>query len=92
MSPTGPDRPVIGKADDDDDAVNAIRVEVENNEAAGCEVLDVPELELEGSDFTAEALEPASTRSLRVFVNAPTTRTTAAYIKVKRSMCKYLFR
>ena len=77
MTPTGPDRQLIGSA------AAAVRGEIDEDEADVCEVLA-----LEDSDFTAEAFEPASTRSLSVFVNAPTTRTTVVYIMIKYKMCK----
>ena len=81
VTPTGPDRPPKGSAPATAPAPAPavpvpvpVRGEADEDEAVGCAALDA----LEVTDFTAEAFEPASTRSLRVFVSAPTTRTTVA--------------
>ena len=78
MTPTGPDRPPKGSAPAPAGPVPVPgRGDADEDEAVGCAVLVLDALE--ETDFTAEAFEPASTRSLRVFVSAPTTRTTVAY-------------
>lgn len=79
VTPTGPDRPPKGSAPAPAPAAPVPgRGEADEDEAVGCAVLE----SLEETDFTAEAFEPASTRSLRVFVSAPTTRTTVAYTMI----------